>query len=159
MKNGAKLTINYSKELENIEKVGIYSIYPKHAYFIGAELDTINKTISSKISGFGKYALVCDVIPPIIKNIFPKNGKHYKYSSVKTIKSTIDDKLSKIVGEDGIVMKLDDKKVICEWHPIHKTLKYYPENRLAKGKHKLYISVTDKAGNKTETENIFYIVD
>ncbi len=159
MKNSATLTLDYKDGIDNIDQVGIYSIFPTRAYFVGGKVDTVSKTVTTKISSFGKYALVRDAKPPRITKIYPANGKYYKRSSVPEIKAEIDDELSKIDGEQGIVMKLNGKMVIAEWHPIHHTLTYEPEERLTKGKHHLYISVRDRAGNITEKESRFVIVD
>lgn len=159
LKNGAELTIKYDDTLENLDNVGIYSVNSKRISYAGGKIDTINKTITARISGFGKYALARDDTPPTIKNIYPQNGKYYKSSSVTRLKASIDDKLSRIAGEKAIIMKLDGEKVIAEWHPLHKTLKFFPENRLAKGEHQLYISVTDKMGNCAEKTVTFHILD
>ena len=158
-KSNAQLSIKYNDDLGDLDKIGIYSVSEKYARLVGGEIDTVKKTFTTKIFGFGCFALVKDEIPPIISNIFPKNGKYYKNSSVKTMKATIDDKLSKLAGEKFIEMKLNGNKVIAEWHPIHKTLEYQQGTKLSKGKHKLSICVSDKAGNTSLSEVEFHIID
>ena len=158
LKGSAKLTIGYN-DIDDIEKLAIYSVAGKRAWYVGAKKDRINKTISAKINNFSNYVLLKDTIPPTIKKIFPADGKYYKNSSIKVIRAAIDDSLSRLNGEKGIIVKLNGEKVIAEWHPIFKTIKYKPEERLAKGSHTLQISVEDKAGNINSKTIKFHIVD
>ncbi len=159
LKNSAKLAIQYDSTVVNIKQVGVYSVFRGRTRFAGAKRDTIQKTISTTIGSFGQYALVRDNIPPVISSVYPRTGKYYKQSSVHRLSADIDDKMSGIAGDAGIEMRFDGKKVIAEWHPIHKTLTYEPERPLAKGRHSLAISITDNAGNRSEKKVEFFIVD
>jgi len=159
LKKRGKLTINIPDEMINLEHLSIYAIDHKNARLISNEIDTIKKTMTAEIKSLGSYALLKDETPPTITNIFPNTGKYYKKSSVKTLKCIINDKLSGLAGEDFIIMKLNNEKVIAEWHPIHHTLEYRLEDKLPKGKHNLSITLHDKAGNIATKEVEFHIVD
>ncbi|MBN2280984.1 MAG: M23 family metallopeptidase [Candidatus Marinimicrobia bacterium] len=155
----ALLTMKYDKKLHKAEKLGIYSIGPENAGFLSGEIDTAAGRISALIKNLGSFALLLDDTPPTITNIYPVDGKYYKRSSIKAIQATIDDRLSKIAGEDHIEMKLDGNRVIAEWHPIHKTLKYVPEEKLSAGSHWITITLADHAGNTITRETRFHILD
>ena len=74
-----------------------------------------------------------------------------------TISAKIRDNLSGIEDERSILMELDGKKLIFEWHPASNTASYESIVPLEKGKHQLKISARDNANNESVKVRNFII--
>ena len=145
--------------IDDIHQVGIYTYNAGKTKFVGAIRDTVQKIISVNVDGLGsRYVLARDTIPPVLSKIFPVNKKYYKASTLKYLKATIRDTLSGIAGERGIEMELDGEKVIFEYHPIFRQIKYDLDKPLNVGQHILKISIKDNALNETVKSIVFNVI-
>ncbi|MFH2142127.1 MAG: M23 family metallopeptidase [Bacteroidota bacterium] len=109
--------------------------------------------IKTKTINFGKYTLLIDTTPPVIKplNIY-NNAKFIKDNSIR-IKIT--DNLSGIKSYNGYI---DGKWVLFEYEPKKAQIEYFFDTKVVKNhnKHQLLIEVTDDRDNISAFQCEFY---
>lgn len=110
-----------------------------------------NGFITTEIREFGKYAVMIDTIPPIIRpvNIFP-NKKLVKQS---TISLKISDNLSGIKTYRGT---LNGKWILMDYDEKNHLLTYTFDHRIQAGKNIFQLSLTDAVGNTSKYEAVLY---
>jgi len=143
---------------EDVRQIGIYLREEKKWRFIGNRTDPQNNLISAGTRRLGEFALIQDLTPPVIRNVYPGNGGRFRASDVHILKATVRDDLSGIRNDLSIVTTLDGYPVIAEYHAPKHYIKHELAGRLAGGKHTLTINVTDRAGNVTTTTSTFTIL-
>jgi hypothetical protein len=102
-----------------------------------------NKTLTSKTSSLGDFAIVADSILPIIRgvNIYP--GKIIKQQ--KTLKCTIEDKES---GINSYRATLNNKWILLDYDHKKNLIKYDFDNNIIRGKNLFIVLVEDQVGNQ-----------
>ena len=149
MKEVVKVLIRYPKDAEDKENLGIYYHDTKKGWvFLKNEHDTTMGVLSTEVLSLESFAGLRDSKPPKIDRLNIVEGAVVKQSNF-TVTARISDNLSGIEDERSILMELDGKKLIFEWHPASETASYDSIVPLEKGKHKLIISARDNANNKS----------
>lgn len=158
LKGSARLAISYPQNDTLPEKLGIYSGSKNRWGFIGKNLDSLNSIISCNISNLNTYTLIRDVNAPIISVRQPlKNGRLKENTPKFVIK--IYDELSGIASERSIKMILDGKKVIPEYDPETKSIKYKCETPLIPGSHQFVVTAVDNCQNESKVVQSFYVLN
>lgn len=111
-----------------------------------------NDYIFCETKKFGKYVIMVDTIPPVIKAINIFNGA--KFINDKFIKFKIYDNLSGVYKINGFI---DDKWVCFEYDPKSSLIVYKFDNRIEKNKeHNFKLEVCDFKKNKATFEAKIY---
>jgi hypothetical protein len=108
--------------------------------------------------GGGRFAAIADFDPPII------SGLNVSSDEVLTtlqplITFRISDTLAGIEDDRFIVIHLNEQLLIPEYDPETEICRAQPYEALAPGEYRLAITVSDRAGNKTELYTGFSVVD
>ncbi len=101
--------------------------------------------VTGQLMSFGKYTLLLDTVPPVIRPLFDPNRKNL--SAYDHISFVIRDNLSGIATYNGYI---DGKWALFEYEPKKDRLRYYFDpSRVAPGHtHRVVLEVTDDRGNK-----------
>ncbi|MCK4427265.1 MAG: M23 family metallopeptidase [candidate division Zixibacteria bacterium] len=154
----AKISLEYTEGDCDPPKLGLYELAEEGWWKpIGQDLDTINKTVSGEVRYFSTYALLEDTTPPVIKKVYPYNGKKLKQRKPK-INAVVGDDLSGIGSDLDIQITIDGEWMIPEYDPETNVLFTRPTFPLSYGKHELVISVKDRVGNRGEVRRNFFMV-
>lgn len=100
--------------------------------------------LNTKMRSLGKFAVLIDTIPPVIKPVNVKYGKNI--SGQKTLKVKIYDKQTGIKKYAGF---LNDKWILLEYNPKKELLTYRFDWLLKKGKNRFKLYVFDNRDNET----------
>ncbi len=111
------------------------------------------KEVTGKLIAFGKYTLLIDTLPPVIRPLFPAG--HKDVSAQGQISFLIRDNLSGIASYNGYI---DGQWALFEYEPKKKRIRYvFDPARIPSGKdHHVKIVVTDDRGNKAVYEKVLY---
>ncbi len=111
------------------------------------------KEVTGQVITFGKYTLLIDTVPPVIRPLFDPHRRDV--SSLDHISFVIRDNLSGIASYNGYI---DGQWALFEYEPKKDRLRYYFDpSRIAPGHaHKVLLEVTDDRGNKTVYEKELY---
>jgi hypothetical protein len=139
--------------VKDVRKVGLYAGYGSWA-FVGNTYDPQKKTITGKMGSFGTFALVEDLVPPVIADLSPANGETL-HTALPRLQAMVTDQGSGF-NDLMIEMKLDTSKVIFEWDPIIKTVFYQTKKPLAPGRHTMTIAMRDNAYNTAKRSVTFW---
>jgi len=153
-----RVYIKYPMRSADDMQIGVYLREDKKWRFIGNQTDPQSDFISAPTRRLGEFALIRDVSPPIIRNIYPGNGGKFRASDVHRLKATVLDELSGIRNDLAIVIRLDDYPVIAEYHAPKHYIKHELAGRLNSGQHTLTINVIDRAGNTSIKTSTFTIL-
>jgi len=157
LKGSANLTLEYPVSDTLPEKLGIYSGKNTNWGFIGNKLDSRSNKISTKVSSLNSYTLIRDITPPVISVKRP--GKNTKLKeNMPQFEIKVFDELSGIASERYITMKLNGQKVIAEYDPEIKSIKYKCDQPLIPGRHQFTVTVTDNSLNESKVVQYFYIL-
>jgi len=157
LKRSATIELKYPPEDYSPDKLAIYRVGDRRHGFCGNKINFQNNTISCNISNLGAFALIRDIDPPYIEIRTPKNNAQLT-NKRPTLLAVVYDELSGIANERSIVMRLDGDKVIAEYDPDAKTIKYKPDNPLLSGEHTVSVGATDNSKNERVVIRKFYIV-
>ena len=156
LNKGVSLSLAFPASDSLPGKLGVYVKNGDRLRYVGAQKHWNEHRISARTFGFGTFALVRDVEPPVIMALSPGNLTHTT-NPMPRLRAVFKDKLSGISGENNRLLKLDGKKVIAEYDPEALVIFYTPEEPLAKGEHTVEIIVTDRSGNTAQRKHIFYV--
>jgi len=158
LKRSATIELKYPSTDQLPEKLGIYSIGRRKPGFRGNKIDFTNNAISCNVSNLGVFTLLRDTIPPYIEIRHPKNNSQLTEKK-PTLLAVVFDELSGIANERSIVMRLDGEKVIAEYDPDAKTVKYKPDEPLSPGEHTVSVWATDNSKNEAFVSYMFHILE
>ena len=147
----------------NIKPVGVKSKYLSKAVIVNigksgkiSSLGGVLKDgfIQANIKSFGKYSIMIDTIPPIIKPLF-KNAKKNDFTNSSEMQFMIEDVLSGVKIYRG---EIDGKWSLFEYNAKDHLLYYkFDSAHIGTGKdHTLELVVTDERGNKSDYHTTFY---
>ncbi|MGE5425449.1 MAG: M23 family metallopeptidase, partial [Syntrophothermus sp.] len=103
-----------------------------------------NGSVTTQVREFGKYAVVIDTTPPVIRPGNITNGK--KMGSQKTIIMKMSDNLSGIRYYRGT---LNGKWILMDYDAKSAMLTYYSDERMKPGKNEFKLVVRDAVGNES----------
>ena len=153
----AKVWLKYPENIEKSNKLAIYGYNKKDKWeFVGKELDEEQKTIKANIKYFSVYALGQDTIPPVIKNVRPKENQKLTNRRPK-ISAKVEDNLSGIEDDRDIEIWLDGEWLIPEYDIDNKILQSKPHFDLTYGTHILIIKVKDRMRNTSSIKREFEV--
>ena len=144
-----EIELGYGEGQARPELLGIYRQgRPGQWYFIGNQLDRVNRRVKATTRHLGSYALLVDDRPPRIGPTFPAAGDQWPEGRWR-VWARIEDEGSGIGGEKGLVLELDGRRLIAEYDPDAGTLGApLGEGVLGPGAHRLVIRVKDASGNE-----------
>lgn len=150
-----QLTYSYAFEGKISKGAGLYFVGARDLSFIGADIDNQSNSVTASAYRLGTISMRIDTIPPVIAQVSPPNNA--QVSSVRpTIKCKITDNLSGI--RDAVEIRIDGKWCIPVYDPESGWLSAKLHFDLAKGKHRVYISITDRVGNERLYQTAFSTV-
>jgi len=160
LKDKIKVKIKYDRSVQNPAKLGIYYFDKEKGKwkYSSVGVDTLKRYVEGEIFEFSEIAILKDLDPPEIYDIYPKNGQKM-YNQNPLLKATIEDKLSGIGYDCKTEIFLDREYVVAEFDPEADKLFYRVEKRLAPGKHTVKFVVEDNIGNIAEKNIDFEVVD
>jgi hypothetical protein len=158
LKRSATIGIKYPATDQLPDKLGIYQVDRSKPGFSGNDIDFQKNTISGNISNLGSFTLIRDTIPPYIEIRHPGNNAQLT-DKKPTLLAAVYDELSGIANELSIVMKLDDMKVIAEFDPDARTIKFEPDDPLSPGQHTISVWAIDNSKNEASVSQKFYILE
>jgi hypothetical protein len=160
MRKEATVLLSYPKDDTLPEKLGVYSRETlKHNgwSFQGNALNRSQKTITAKLSSLRQVTLIRDTEPPSIMFHYPKDNS-FVARKFPTIRASVRDERSGVNDERSITMTLDGEKVIAEYDPEEKVMKYDADDALPLGQHTVTISAVDNCGNSASVTHTFTVV-
>lgn len=143
----------------DVGKLGIYrwdDVYGIWVY-VGGTVDSIAQSVSIDITGKGSFILAIDTIPPVISNLMASDT-----TATPAFTATIKDSLSGINTEtlttsiDGTVV-VNSTNLQSHFNAATGMFNYKPTTALASGTHTAIITVSDSAGNSTQTSLEFLV--
>jgi hypothetical protein len=158
LKKSVIVYLSYPSDDPSPEKLGVYTRKNgrKNWGFVDNNMNPENSTIFAKLSSLQSVTLIRDTIPPEIYVRYPRQNSSLKHR-YPTIRAVVKDQLSGIENERSIIMKLDEQKVIAEYDPEAKIIKYLPEEPLSDGNHTVSIWAVDNSGNENSAIHTFTI--
>ncbi|HHM24124.1 MAG TPA: M23 family metallopeptidase, partial [Bacteroidetes bacterium] len=154
----ALLKFHLPPSVPRMRQVGVYeaSSSRKPWKFSGNSIAKDGHTIFAQIHGPGRFLLLRDEKPPVIRFLSPRPGQTLAASRPE-VRIRYDDDLSGVGDERDFRLTLDGRFCITEMDPEMKILRYRPDWRLRAGKHKLTLWIRDRAGNERTRSISFYV--
>jgi hypothetical protein len=157
LKRSATIELKYPFTDHLPAKLGVYQVNRGKPGFRGSKIDFQKNTIRCNISNLGAFTVIRDTIPPFIE--IQRPGNNTQLSDKKpSLLAVVYDELSGIANERSIVMRLDGNKVIAEFDPDARTIKFEPDNPLLPGEHTISVWATDNSNNEVFVSHKFYII-
>jgi hypothetical protein len=157
MKKGAFVNIRYGEEETSPEQLGVYQRAGKGKWrFVDNNTDVTKRIVSALVNDFTTYALIRDRIPPEITSIRPTHNTHI-LDSTPRISVYVLDRLSGIKSDEEIVLMLDGRRLIAEYDPERNRMFYNCRTPLAKGRHEISVTVTDRSQNVATRKTVFWL--
>ncbi|MBN2009839.1 M23 family metallopeptidase [candidate division KSB1 bacterium] len=160
LNKNAVVRLKYPENDTLLEKLGVYTRDSRRRNgwrFSGNSLDRAQGTISAQLSSLRQVTLIRDTEPPDIQFYYPKNNSNIT-RRYPILRARVYDSLSGFNDESSITMKLDDRKVIAEYDPEERLIRYNVEDALPLGSHTVTVSAIDNSGNEQSVTNTFYVV-
>ena len=102
--------------------------------------------------------MIRDTIAPYV--VIKRPGNNARITDKRPLLlASVSDELSGIANERSIVMRLDGEKVIAEFDPDAKIIKYEPDEPLFPGEHTLSVWAIDNSSNEVLVSQTFYVLD
>lgn len=135
-----------------IEQHSIYYLNEKNGawYFMPTTYSKDNKSFNTSALSGEVFALIKENNPPVLSGLKPKIGKKLNSKSLNYLTFNIKDDLSGIDGENDVLIKINDKKIIHEYNSYRKEVKYLLNENLINGRNYVNITLKDRAGNLRE---------
>jgi len=155
-KKDAELLLRLPENVPKPGQIGVYLYSDGSYWYKKSSIEKAGGVLRARVNHLGAFALMRDAVPPGISTIRPKNGASVGNRRPLISFALIDGGSG--LFERGIELKLDGKKVISEWRPYKGKVIYRPARNLSPGKHRLSVSVTDRAGNTATAASWFRIL-
>jgi hypothetical protein len=123
--------------------------------YVGAVVDTLQRTVSAGVRRFCEFALLKDESPPSILIVRPVMGSVYR-TSRPPLYATVKDVGSGVTWH-GAEVSIDGKKSLSIWDPKISRLSVEHHQALSPGRHVVTFEVTDRAGNTARASSHFWI--
>lgn len=150
LQDSARIAIALDRSITDIAGMGIFYYDPKSEWtYLPSQYNEKKKMFFTTVYSFESMAVIQDLTNPVITDVFPGSGGTYFSKDVQALSASIKDELAGVKNEQDIELLLDGKKLLCEYQPIKKNIRYNLEEPLIKGDHSLTITVKDHVGNTT----------
>jgi len=153
-----RVYFKYPTFSDDMRQIGVYFYEKNTWHWLGNQIEAENDNIYTATRQTGRFALIKDLTPPVIRNVYPGNGGRFRASDVKTLRAIVQDELSGVARDLDIIVTLDGYPLIAEYNAPKHTIKHELAGRLAGGQHTLLITATDRAGNVKTYTSSFSIV-
>ena len=141
------IQLRYPERVEDPQKLGIYRYDGDGRWsFVGNEIDWEKRVVGASIRSLSRFALLADVEAPVIRRLEPSSGTLIA-TRKPLLRAWIDDRGSGIRREEDIAMELDGRRLISEYDPDARNVKYQTVESLSPGAHRLTVRVRDASGN------------
>jgi hypothetical protein len=157
LKGKGTLTLHYPQSDTMPEKLGIYGENKNNWRFIGNKLDKHNQAVRTEISSLNTYTLIRDILPPVISIMQPMKNARLSNNKPKILVQVYDS-LSGLASERSILIKLDGQKVIAEYDPEAKLVKFECEDPLLPGEHQITVIAVDNCKNQSQAVQSFFVI-
>lgn len=157
LKKSGRIELHYPASDPQPEKLGIYRKTKKGWGFVGNKMDLARMLISSQTANLGIFALIRDVAPPVLSIRYPQPNALLQENKPAIIASVYDE-LSGIEDERFIIIKLDDRKIIAEYDPEARIIKYIPDEPISPGEHRISVWAMDNCKNEISMTTKFTII-
>jgi hypothetical protein len=106
--------------------------------------------METPLDRFETVTLLLDDTPPTVKAVNIENLRSYPQDQLSEIQAELYDDLSGFEAQEAsFVMSIDGQRLLAEYQPIDKELKYKLSRPLDIGGHELTIQIKDRAGNSS----------
>jgi hypothetical protein len=154
----ATLWLPVTPEQEANPRIGVYRRRGSDTWsYAGRLVREGGGALGARVKRFSTFALLEDLTDPIIWRLRPANGARISQRR-PALSAGVRDRGSGIGREEDIVLTVDGFAVIAEWDPPVETVRYRPPEPLSPGEHRLEVTVTDRAGNRTTRGSRFTIM-
>ena len=159
LQDSARIAIALDRSITDISGMGIFYYDPKSEWtYLHSRYNEKKKMFFTSVYSLETMAVIQDQTKPVITDVFPGSGGSYFAKDVRTLSASIKDDLAGVKNEQDIELLLDGEKLLCEYQPIKKYIRYILQEPLKKGEHKLIITVKDQVGNSANKEISFSIL-
>lgn len=139
----------------SLERIGLYRLDSGGWQWIGADHDSVSRTVAADSWRLGRFALFRDGVGPRVKLLRPpaRPARPGVYSRWAVEASVIEEGSG--VDARNSWFEVDRRRVPTEWDPEAGCLRWRPARPPARGKHAVLIVARDKSGNETRTRGSF----
>lgn len=157
LNKGAYVHLQYARTEPAPEKLGVYYRTRRGRWaFIDNIQNPKTREVSAKVLSFEDFALLRDEEPPVIARLSPRDGALLKTRRPQ-LAATVEDKLCGIASEEDVELWLDGRKLISEYDPERKRVRYRVRRDLTVGPHTFKVVVRDKVKNTAVKEVHFTV--
>jgi len=150
LQNTAKVSIKLKKS-ETADKKGIFFYDRREGWtFLPTEFSIVDRILSAPLYSLEAVAVIEDTIPPHIHQFIPGPNSSYNSESLTQIVGKVEDELAGVSGQEAIEIDLNGERLLFEYHPIEKEVRYRFDGVLESGAYKLTVAATDQTGNRSE---------
>jgi hypothetical protein len=152
-RNQIEITINSSQiDASSIKHHSIYYLNKKNDawYFMPTTYSKEHNSFNTSALSGEVFALIKEENPPVISGLSPQFGKTLNSRDLNYLSFNIKDDLAGIDGENDVLIKINNHKVIHEYNSYRKEVKYFLNEKLIQGNNNINIILKDRAGNIKE---------
>ncbi|MEE9166667.1 MAG: M23 family metallopeptidase [Candidatus Neomarinimicrobiota bacterium] len=156
--DSARVALTLSRSIEEPAHMGIFYYDQKRGWtYLPSRFSDKKRMFYCSVYSLEAVAILQDTVKPIIRDIFPGHGGKYDFQDVKRVSARIEDKLAGIKGEGSIKMHLDGRRLLFEYMPVKKSVRYPLDEPLESGKHTLSVTAVDQVGNLSSKTVEFFV--
>ncbi len=144
-----QLTYQFPNDVPENKRTGFCWLNPEKKNWVWLESKLSGTQLQGESVGGGVFAVMYDFDPPQISRLSIKDGKRYQQTR-PVIRFILEDTLSGIAPDTGIIIEIDGKWLIPEYDPETGYVISRPLDNLSIGRHHLGIRAYDRAGNVAE---------
>lgn len=139
----------------SLERIGLYRLDSGGWQWIGADRDSVPRTVAADSWRLGRFALFRDGSGPRVKLLQPPaRPAHPVPYSRWAVEATVVEEGSGVDARNTW-FEVDRRRVPTEWDPEAGRLRWRPARPPARGQHAVLIVARDKSGNETRTRGSF----
>jgi hypothetical protein len=142
---------------EEVRQLGVYRFDAETGRwgFEGDEIDPGTGAIVVRFRRYGRFALLRDDLPPVVRAVRPAPGT--QVGRHPEIAATVEE-VGKGLNYDGVAFVLDGALIESEYDPDHGTARPFDPPSLGPGRHHLRVTATDRAGNVSASIETDFVV-
>ena len=150
LQNTARVSIKLKKS-ETADRKGLFFYDRREGWtFLPTEFSIVDRILSAPLYSLEAVAVIEDTIPPRIHEFMPGTNSSYNSESLTEIVGKVEDELAGVSGHKAIEMNLNGERLLFEYHPIEKEVRYRFHGLLESGAYILNVAATDQIGNRSE---------
>lgn len=157
LKTDVLIEMNVPSGTDNPEKIGVYQLDADKWKFMDKIPVADRSRIRATAKKLGSFALLKDVEPPEIREIFPGDGGRFHARDIDYISAIVKDQLSGIKDDTSISVMLNERPLYAEYNAPRDHIRYKIAGSLPAGEHTLVITVVDNANNQTTGSSTFTV--